>query len=301
MELDYAELFGVSEDDEDEGEEVQETAEPAEENDLDEGEEAQEIAEPASEEEDETTDPVGQTGKPGRTERDAGFAAARRRAEAERDAAIERVRQEERTRANELIRRMGIRNPAKPGTNIESLEDLEQYEATMNQRQFQQKLRRGELTAEDIARSVLESQTMQPVREIRQRLEQERQAEQETQIRERIEADVKTISAMDPEVTSLQDIMEQAEYPGILDHVKQGMSLADAYKLVHFDRLTGRQADRASRAARNSAAGKSHLRATGSRGGGGTEVSREELAEFRKFMPDATVEEIRAFKARQKQ
>jgi len=294
-ELDYAELFGVSVET---GAEEPDVTDPAEEA-QDTGEDVQEVADPASddEENDNDTSEGAQPGKPGRTEDDSRYAAARRRAEAERDAAIERARQEERTRANELLKRLGIKNPAKPGNSIESLDDLEEYEKTLNARRFTQRMRRGELTPEDIAESVLNSDAMRPLQEIRQQMEQERQTREQTEIRSRIEADVKAIAALDPDVTSLEDIMGQEEYPQIIEHVKRGESLTDAYRLVHFDKLAGRRENRAQQSARNAAAGKAHLRASGSRGTGGVEVTPEEIAEYRTFMPGVTAEEIRAFKA----
>ena len=295
-ELDYAELFGVSENET--GAEEPEVTDPAEE-DQDTGAEEPEVTDPASDDEnDNDTSEDAQPGKPGRTEDDARYAAARRRAEAERDAAVERARQEERAKASELLKRLGIKNPSKPGSSIESLEDLEAYEQTLNARRFTQKMRRGEITPEEIAQSVLQSDAMKPLQEIRQQMEKDRQTREQAEIRSRIESDVRTIAGMDPDVKSLEDIMGQAEYPQILEHVKRGESLVDAYRLVHFDKLSGRKADRAQQAARNAAAGKAHLRATNSRGTGGVEVTPEEIAQYRTFLPNATAEEIRAFKAK---
>ena len=129
-------------------------------------------------------------------------------------------------------------------------------------------------------------------------LAQEKQARQQAELRRRIEDDVRAIARMDPDVQKLEDVIGQPEYPKILEYVRHGNSLTDAYRLAHFEKLSGRQAEAAALRERNAAAGKEHLRATGNRGGSGVEVTPDELAEYRKFDPSATMDEVRAFKAR---
>lgn len=297
MDLDYNELFGIEA--EDEGAEEQEVADPAADEETDEveveGEEEQEPAEPASVD-DEDTDT--QDSKPGRTEEDAKYAAARRRAEAERDRMVEQARREERERANDLIRRVGIRNPMKSGSNFETMEDLEVYEREVAQRKLQQGLRSGTATGEDIARSVMQSEAMKPIMDMRREMEQRRAAENQAAVQQRIRADVEAISKLDPDVKGIDDILNAPEYPQIIERVKRGDSLQDAYRLVYWDKLSTRQAQAAGQAARNRAAGKNHLQPTRSKGAGSVEVTQDVIEEYQRIMPDATPEEIRKYEAK---
>ncbi|MBO7377124.1 MAG: hypothetical protein J6V01_08510, partial [Clostridia bacterium] len=98
----------------DEGAEEQETAEPAEEEENDIGAEEQEVAEPAEEEAEQSA------------EENARYAAARRKAEAERDAAIAEAQAEMENR----IVSMGIVNPY-TGEPVEDMEGFERYTAAL--------------------------------------------------------------------------------------------------------------------------------------------------------------------------
>ena len=128
MDIDYSEVFGLEPET---GEEAQEVTAPAEQ-----GAEEQESAAPAVEEV--AQPPEDQADEGGKTEDDARYAAARRKAEAERDAEIERIRresQEETRRAiDEAIRSSGMTNPY-TGQPITSKEELDAYQRQHQARQ----------------------------------------------------------------------------------------------------------------------------------------------------------------------
>ena len=69
---------------------------------------------------------------------------------------------------------------------------------------------------------------------------------------------------------------------------------------MHVEDIAAQKAAAAKQSAINAANGKSHLRATGGESGGAVEVTAAELETYRNFLPDATAEEIRKFKAKHK-
>ena len=142
MDIDYSEVFGLEPET---GEEAQEVTAPAEQ-----GAEEQESAAPAVEEV--AQPPEDQAAEGGKTEDDARYAAARRKAEAERDAEIERIRresQEETRRAiDEAIRSSGMTNPY-TGQPITSKEELDAYQRQHQARQAQALQKKAGLTPEE--------------------------------------------------------------------------------------------------------------------------------------------------------
>lgn len=293
-ELELNELFGLET--ADNGEDEQDVADPAAEESEEseaEGEEAQESADPASVDDGESAD-----ARRGTTEEDSRYAAARRRAEAERDAYVARARQEERERANSLIKSLGVSNPMQSGSKFETLEDIEKYRGELQERRLQQGLRNGTASREDLAQSVLQSEAMRPIVAMQREIAAQRAAESRRTVESRLDQDVAEIGKIDPDIKSRDDLFQLKEFPTILEHVRRGESLPDAYRFVFLDKLTGRRAQAEVTAARNRAAGKRHLAATTTRGSGGVEVDRDTVEEYRKYLPEVSEREIREYEAK---
>ena len=115
MEIDYGAVFDVEVPETTTGAEETEVAEPSEDDTITtaaQGAEEQEAAAPAVEETEEPEQP--QTEAPEqepKTDRDAQFAAARRKAEAERDAAIARAKEDAQKQVDEFFKNSGLMNP----------------------------------------------------------------------------------------------------------------------------------------------------------------------------------------------
>lgn len=73
---------------------------------------------------------------------------------------------------------------------------------------------------------------------------------------------LKAISAIDPQVTSLEDITKMETFGQFDAMVRQGYSLVDAYKLANFDSLAAKRAGAARQRVLNQTAGKAHLQPT---------------------------------------
>ena len=285
MDIDYSEVFGLEPET---GEEAQEVTAPAEQ-----GAEEQESAAPAVEEV--AQPPEDQAAEGGKTEDDARYAAARRKAEAERDAEIERIRresQEETRRAiDEAIRSSGMTNPY-TGQPITSKEELDAYQRQHQARQAQALQKKAGLTPEEYQALVNSLPEVRQEREARVKAEAAARQVREREARAMIEEQVKEIAAVDPSIKEFGDLAKMDNYGRFHELVKKGNTLLDAYRLANFDALTQRAAQASRKAAIQSAASKEHLAPNPPRGTGAVSVPEDIKAEYRAFNPDATEEEI---------
>lgn len=285
MEIDYSEVFGVEPET---GVEEQEAAAPAEQ-----GVEEREAAEPAVEEHEEETD-VGEPAQE-KTEEDARYAAARRKAEADRDAEIERVRREAReatSRAvDDAIRSSGMVDPYL-GKPITSKAELDAYLTRHQEEQAEAMQKKAGLTREQYQAFVNSLPEVRQARQAQAQAEDQAKQIREQTARARIEEQIREISALDPSVKSLGDLTKLESYPRLREMVQRGNTLVDAYKLANYDALTQRAAEASRKAAVRAAAGKEHLSTTVQRGTGAVTVPEDVKAEYKAFNPDATDEEI---------
>lgn len=231
--------------------------------------------------EEETADASGDAGEGGQStggkaqtpEENSRYAAARRKAEAERDLAVQKAREETREEMKreleESIRALGLKSPS-----------AKEPAAAM--------------LAERAERAKLAEQAEQAERaKLAQRAMAERaMAEIERQIGE--------IRELDPSITSLADLKKMDSYGRFYELVKRGNTLTDAFRLVNMDRLTAKAGEAAKQAALNQVASKAHLDRTVTRGAGSVTVPADVIAEYRAFNPDAADAEIRAHWAKYK-
>ena len=280
MDIDYNEVFELET-----GAEEQEPAAPAEE-----GAEEQEVAEPAVDESGET-----QEEPPKKTEEDAKYAAARRKAEQERDAAIEKARKEAREEAqrtiDEAIRSSGLTDPY-TGRPITTKAELDAYQARHQEEQARNLQKKAGLTQEQYQAFV---NSLPEVRQARQAQEQAEKATREVReqaAKSKIEEQLKEISAIDPTIKGLGDLTKMENYQRFYELVKRGNTLTDAYKLANYDVLTQKAAEASRKTAITAAKSKEHLSPTTQRGAGAVSVPADIKAEYRAFNPDATDEEI---------
>lgn len=113
------------------------------------------------------------------------------------------------------------------------------------------------------------------------------------------EAEIKEISALDPEIKSIDDLRKMADYDRFRSLVVNNkLSYIDAFKLLRYEQLTtGREAGAARQAAFN-AASKAHLRRSdGANDGadGEVTVTDADISRYRQFFPDMSAKEIRQY------
>lgn len=298
-EINYMEVFGLSE----EGAEVTEPAEPSG-TEVEAGAGEGEVAEPL---ETGTQEPGADNGageEGGASEQAqtqspedrARFAAARRKAEAERDAAVQKARQDARRDAQKFIddafASMGMVNPYTKQP-IKTKADFDAFNAQRNAEQKKDFQKRTGMNDEQYAQFVAGLPEVRQAAEVKAQAQQAQQQIREQQARARLDEQVKAINKLDPSIKKLEDVFKTENYSKVYELVsKKGYSLEDAYKIANFDRLTRQTVSAAKQQAMNSAKGKSHMSPTATRGAGATAVPADVAAEYRAMMPELTDAEI---------
>lgn len=280
--IDYGTLFGI-----DEGGNEQEVAEPAEvETEEVQGEEEQEVAEPAETEEESKDEQS--------PEERSRYAAARRKAEAERDAAIEKARQEAKEEAqrtiDEAFKQSGLTNPytKKP---ITSKAEYDEYLAQRDQEKKARVIRNSKMTEQEFQEFIAE---LPEVKEAKRTAEEATRAAREQQAKAAMEEQMKEISALDPSIKEVADLTKMETYPQFYEYVKKGNNFIEAFKLANFDTLNRNTAAASRQAAINNAKSKAHLSATTTRGAGAAPVPADVREMYLAFNPGATDAEIQA-------
>ncbi len=225
-------------------------------------------------------------------EENAGFAAARRRAEKEAEEKINRAKKEAEDYVSEVFKVTGILDPytQKP---ITSKEEFEAYRENLS-KEKKESFKKMSGVSDEEYREFIED--LPEVREARRKAEEAEKISREAREREaeaKISAQVREIGELDPSVRSLSDITENEKYPEIYALVKRGYTLTDAYKIAHFDTLSRGAEARARQQALNAERSKHHLEKTGTGRVGAEEVPADIAAEYRTFNPGATDAEIR--------
>lgn len=114
------------------------------------------------------------------------------------------------------------------------------------------------------------------------------------EIRAKIDSQMREIQMISPEIKSMEDLSKLDNFDKLYDMVGKGYELADAYKVLNYDRLTAKAAEAAKQQALNSIGGKNHLQPVTPRGQGAVPVPADVVAEYRALMPEATDAEIQA-------
>lgn len=275
--IDYNAVFGI------EGEEVQEAADPATEDNV--GANEQEAAEPAGEshvEEGAETEqkPSDESSHHVQTdEENARYAAMRRKAEAD---AEKRMNAE----LDKSIASLGLTDPYtnKPITNHAEMQAYRQRFVEEQRKEMQEK---AGMSPEDYQRFVDSLPEVQAGKAAQQKV-------MDLEIRAKIDSQMREIQMISPEIKSMEDLSKLDNFDKLYDMVGKGYELADAYKVLNYDRLTAKAAEAAKQQALNSIGGKNHLQPVTPRGQGAVPVPADVAAEYRALMPEATDAEIQA-------
>lgn len=296
MEIDYGAVFDVEVPETTTGAEETEIAAPSEETGTTtataQGAEEQEAAAPAVEGEEDPEQPQteAQEQEP-KTDRDAQFAAARRKAEAERDAAIARAKEDAQKQVDEFFKNSGLMNPY-TGQPITTRAEYEAYRERFEADQKAKLMEKAGITQEEFQAFVQGLPEVRAARQAKAEAEAAARQAREQEAKARVDEQLRQIQAIDPTVKELGDLAKLDTYPKLYDMVKRGYSILDAYRLANYDTLTQRAAEASRKAAINSVQSKQHLKATESRGGGAIPVPDSVLEEYRVLNPGATKEEI---------
>lgn len=186
-------------------------------------------------------------------------AAARRRAEQERRYADMQAEADRRVRdaeRNAVIAATGGKTNPYTGKLIESVEELNAFNAAFAADNSRQKLQQAGIDPKDLEAIINQHPAV--------RQAQAADAANRQQMRQRlIEKDIADIGKIDPSIKSLEDLMNSPAGADTEKLVKQrGLSYLEAYKLVTFDRVSNARVAAQEKANAEKAGGKSHLDST---------------------------------------
>lgn len=278
--MDLDEFFGLEPEEEPEGENEQEVAEPAEDNE-DEGENEQEAAEPAEDQ-----------GKKEMSPEERHANAARRRA-AELDNAKKAGRDEAMAEVDAFVKSLGLKDPYNGNRAIETKQQYDEYKKAQNGKALERGLSTGKLTVDQFnaavdARIAEHSPAPEPA-------PASALADPGMDGREEVDRQYAEIQALDPGAPSLTELVRDKAY---MDEVVKRGNMVDAYKQTYFRQAMARQAQAGRRDAMNRVSEKAHLARTSTRGNGAPEVTADMRNEYRVFFPDITDDEIRAYESK---
>lgn len=131
--------------------------------------------------------------------------------------------------------------------------------------------------------------------------EQQQQKQQIARMKQQQELDnaVEKIKKIDKSVKTEQDIINNAHFTEIADMWKRGYSLEDAYYLANRAEMEQKKQAATRQQTINQVAGKSHMKATGQNGTGDEIiVPPDQMAMYKRFMPDASEADIKKHYAR---
>jgi hypothetical protein len=205
------------------------------------------------------------------------YAAARRRAESEAKAKYDR-------RMEEMNRRFAALAKANGVTDVDG---AEAYLRRVEEESLDARLKENQLTGEDIRKMVSDMVENNPlVVEAR-----------ETTVRAQLEADIKRISKLDPDIHNADDLYASEGFQDVLKAVQeQGLNVYDAYRLVNFDRLMDKKSAASKQAAINQAKGKSHMEPVGGTStpaSNEVEIPEKALPKWKRAYPHLTHEQLR--------
>lgn len=284
------------------GENGQEVAEPAQGADDGDGVQTEPTAGEAGPDE-AVEDP--QTEKPPQTPEQRRENAARRRREeeAQRQAQIDqavqaaRAQEQERfeARMKDLFQRAGLKNTI-TGEPITNMEQFDSWHQQFQQARLQRELKAGKLTPEGLASAIGEHPIVKQAQELIQQDADRRKQQENREARANIDAEIAQIHELDASISTLEDLTKAPYWPQLYQLTRKGYSIKDAHFLLNYERLEKAKLEAAKQQGMNNARSKDHMTGVNTpRGGGAVSVPHAEMAMFRLLNPTASDAEIQAF------
>lgn len=285
--------------DPEEGAQGQEFAEPADQT-------ARPAEEPAADQDPETegADPAAEepAGKKTLTPEERRANAARRRQKEQQEAidrAVAEARRAEQEKQQAMLQdvfaRAGLKDNA-TGKPITSLEEFNQWHKAFTDGQLQKELKAGKLTKESLEQLIEQHPAVQQAKQLMEQGQTAQRQQQEAADKARIDGELKEISAMDPSIRSVADLLNMPTADKFREYVAKGLGFKDAFYLANRESLEQARAAAARQQAMNNQRGKEHLIATGNpRGGGADAVPSDQMRLFRMLNPNATEQEIQNY------
>ena len=287
---------GVADPSTDTGANVQEVAEPATATDPDTSVEA-ESADMSDNGNSSILDPITEPiSTPQDRETNARYAAARRAAEKQRDAAVIEAETAAKNKVEGFIRDLNLRDAN--GQLITTEAAYAAYKAQLSSRQATQSTAAETGISPDAVDELVSAHPdVQAARDAQEQLSRAQEELMNERVTAAINSEIAIVRESFPEISSLDDIIRLPRYADIKDKVAAGYSLSDAVRLTYEDAYIKRRTAAAAQQARNAAASSAHLSATRAHGSGGINVTESQIRAYMDAIPGSTREQaIRAYK-----
>lgn len=291
--IDFSDVFGpIDEEGVNSDEGVQEPTEPANDDGMTEGS-VEDNTEGSKEQE--PAEPVKNQQS---AEENAKYAAARREAERERDAAIAKMKAEHDAeldaRLNEAVAALGLENPytGKPVTNRAELEAYKQQHSEETRKQLQERAEEAGLSEEEIQNLVRSHPDFQQAMAIVNEARAAKAEAERAKAKSTLDAAMKEVHELDPSINSFEDLQMHESWSEVESYVRRGYTFAHAFKVCNEDAIMQRKMAAFEQQIRNSMNGKGHLDSSSPKGDGGVTVPSDVMAEYRAINPGATDEQI---------
>lgn len=264
-----------------EGEQDQEPAAPDADDDMEDGQEGEPEEKPEK--------------KPLTKEERA--ANARRRRQQEVDDAVAAARADEQKKFKDQLdaffKAAKMKNAHNGNADILTLDDAMAWVQADRMAKANDRLRKGQMTAEDLQAMLEDSPAFKELRQKQEQQEQAVRTENQQKFQMDVQMELAEIQKLDPTVKSLADIIRMdtgKEFARLVQ--KGGLSYLEAFRLANMDRLMEQRANVAATAAKVASGGKDHLTRTRSVGNPVADVPQDVKDRYRIFNPQATDEEI---------
>lgn len=288
----YYELFGVPAPEE--GENGQSVADSGA-ADPEKGENEQEVAEPVN------NAPEGEMPAEERHKQ----AEERRRKEAQKrqeeindavNGALEKQRKENEAVLSRVFQRVALVDRHNGNKPVTTAEEFEAWDRAQRAADLQKDLQDGKLTPEGLQEVLA---TMPEVKQILDRAQKQEEAAKEAEQRAgaetfaaKREMELAEIRKINPAIKSLDDIVSMQTGKAFISYVQRGNTFLEAYRLANYDDILASRREAGAQAARNAAAGKSHMQQTAQQGDGGKRVPRNVADMYRLLNPEMSEAEI---------
>lgn len=232
-------------------------------------------------------------------------------AEARRAAAAKRREQERAAYEAELTKKFnerlaaaakGIKLRGGNGTSdIVSLEDLEALAAATAQQKLERELGQGKLSRDSLEQAILNTPGVKEALDAAKASKASAAAAEQLANQSRYQADMAVqlaeIRKIDPGIKSIDDVIRMETGPKFAEYVRRGVSPVEAFKLANHDAIVQKARSAGAQAQRNAAAGKAHMKPAAAGGKAGVEITDAIRANYRRFLPNITDEQIARYEA----
>lgn len=254
-----------------------------------EGEEQQpQQEEPAEEPEEQVEAPEGEGGGEDPLEK------LRRELTEQHQKELEEARTQAARERDEQLASMGLTNPYTKQP-FKTWAEYQEYQQQQQEEQWDRLAKQTGMTREQLDQLIAKHPDVVKGMEAQAQAQAAQEAAQQQQLRAKLDADIRAISAMCPEVRDVETLVAHPSYEQVAAKMRAtpGLSVADAFILVNHAQLAAGNADKTAQRVRNNLAGKNHMQRTDQRGSGGVHISSEQMRWYKRLMPGATEEQIR--------